>query len=175
MERRGSLAVRGTLVDRISPDGRLMPVAPSLSIWEQFPVAADLTAAVLRGCTRKVMICRRRVRLADGGRHDTIGVAHEPPPFPGAYRVHHFKWIEGIDRRLGQRLVRDSLVKPYRKECRRFLRYFGRLGGRIDVADPKLNISYPEPPVYGPTRSQARWADCRVGLEKSALPPSQFL
>jgi hypothetical protein len=164
MERHGGFAVRGTILDRIAADGRLTPVAPSASIWEQFPIAADFTAIVLRGCASKVMICRRRVRLANGGRHDTIGLVHEPPPVPGAYRVHHFKWIEGVDRRLEQRLARDSLVKSYRKECRRFLLHFNGSGDRVDVGDARLNMHYPTPPIYSLTESEA----CAVSGQHAA-------
>jgi len=146
MNRHDDLAVSCWMVDRVAADGRLRPMTRTPTIWEQFPCGVDFSATVLRAGTRKIMICRRRVKLKGGGRHNTVDVSYTRKPVPGEYIVHHFKWLEGLDARLERRLRRDSLEDPYRDECCRFLDYYGRFGGRISLDDPALNVrNMPDP------------------------------
>ena len=132
-------ALRGWIVDRVAADGRLAPVAPFPSIWEQFPIMANVTDRLLGAATQEIMICRRRVRLQGGVKHDTENAYYDRVPFGqgSQYRVHHFKWLEGLDRRLERRLAYDAIGDIYRGECERFLAYY-RVRGRIDLSDPRL-------------------------------------
>lgn len=149
-------ALRGWIVDRVAADGRLAPVAPAPSIWAQFPVVASITGALLHASTQEIMLCRRRVRLKGGVKHDTENAYYDRVPFGerGQYRVHHFKWLEGLDRRLEHRLATAAIGDVYRAECERFLAYY-RERGRIDLADPRLDA---RPSPVDPIAALARAA-----------------
>jgi glycosyl transferase family 2 len=132
-------ALRGWIVDRVAADGSLAAVAPEPSLWQQFPVACKLTERVLRGWTQKIVLCRRRVQLAGGVRHDTCNAHYERVPVGRSdeYRVHHFKWTAGVERRIAARLASAAMGPAYRAECERFLDHYRR-HGRIDLSDPAL-------------------------------------
>ena len=144
-------ALRGWIVDRVAADGSLAAVRPTPSIGEQFPVGCDLTEIVLRAWTQKIVLCRGRVRLQGGVRHDTWNAWYERVPVGRSedYVVHHFKWLRGLDDRLRARLERSAIGPAYAAECRRFLDYYAA-GGRIDVTDPAIRprwlgpLRYPE-------------------------------
>jgi hypothetical protein len=132
-------ALRGWIVDRVAEDGKLAAVLPTPSIGEQYPVACAATERLLNAWTQKIVLCRGRVRLQGGVRHDTENARYDRVPIgtPDEYVVHHFKWLEGLDRRLERRLADGSLSGQYAAECREFLDYF-RCHGRIDLSEPRL-------------------------------------
>jgi len=135
-------ALRGWVVDRIAADGTLAPIRPAPSLWEQFPVTCDFSARVLGAWTQKIVLCRFRVELAGGVYHDTVNAYYDRVPFGRSadYRVHHFKWTEGLDARIARRL-HAAIGGAYRRECERFLAYYRRYG-RIDLAAPELGARY---------------------------------
>jgi hypothetical protein len=129
-------ALRGWILDRVAEDGSLAPVCSTPSIGEQFPIGCDLTAVVLGGWTQKIVLCRGRVQLQGGVRHDTCNAWYDRVPVgrPDQYLVHHFKWLRGLDQRLRNRLATAAIGPAYERECRRFLGYF-ECSERIDVYD----------------------------------------
>ena len=132
-------ALRGWIIDRVAEDGRLAAISRTPSIGEQYPVACRATEVLLDAWTQKIVLCRGRVRLQGGVRHDTENARYDRVPIgtPDQYVVHHFKWLKGLDVRLSRRLADGSLSGKYATECRRFLDYFGRYGG-IDLSDSRL-------------------------------------
>jgi hypothetical protein len=150
MNRRDDWAMRGWIVDRVAEDGSLAPIRPAPSLGEQFPIGCDATAALLGGWTQKIVLCRGRVRLQGGVRHDTCNAWYDAVPVgrPEDYAVHHFKWTAGLDARLQERLARAAIGPAYVRECLRFLEHY-RTRGRINLGDPALRprrlgpLSYP--------------------------------
>jgi hypothetical protein len=86
------------------------------------------------------MLCRARVKLQGGVRHDTENARYDRVPLgtPEQYRVHHFKWLQGLDHRLEQRLAYGSIGDKYAAECRAFLDHY-RIHGQINLSDSRLN------------------------------------
>jgi hypothetical protein len=121
--------VQGVFIDRLAIDGRLAPVLPEPSIWEQFPLEAEVALSIAgqgehhgRHGTLKLMALRGRVPPSRGGHHPLHGAGsvrfHLGAPlasFPGVeradwrfalpLRVHHFHWTAGLDERLRRRLA----------------------------------------------------------------------
>jgi hypothetical protein len=133
-------ALRGWIVDRVAEEGVLAPVLRTPSIGEQFPIGCAATEVLLNAWTQKIVLCRGRVRLQGGVRHDTENARYDSVPVgrPDEYIVHHFKWLQGLDQRLEARLTRGSISAKYAEECRQFLDYY-RQRGRIDLREPRLN------------------------------------
>jgi glycosyl transferase family 2 len=132
-------ALRGWIVDRVAEDGRLRAISRTPSIGEQYPMGCAATERLLNAWTQKIVLCRGRVRLQGGVRHDTENARYDRVPIgtPDQYVVHHFKWLLGLDRRLAQRLADGSIGGKYAAECREFLDYH-RHHGRIDLSDTRL-------------------------------------
>ncbi len=140
MNRHEDWAIRGWIVDRLAPGGELSPVRSSPTIFEQFPVEAHVSANLLGAWTQKIMLCRKRVRLKGGCRHDTENAYYDRVPIGdgGQYRVLHFKWLAGLAERLERRLNEPGTGGPYQRECRAFLDHYRR-HGRIDLTAPGLH------------------------------------
>jgi Glycosyl transferase family 2 len=132
-------ALRGWLVDRVAEGGILAPIRLVPSIGEQYPFGCDLTLKVLRAWTQKIVLCRGRVRLQGGVRHDTCNAYYDRVPVGRSeeYLVHHFKWTAGILDRIRERLRTAALGSAYERECQRLLKYFDSTGA-IDLSDPAL-------------------------------------
>jgi Glycosyl transferase family 2 len=143
MNDRCDWALRGWILDRVAEDGTLAPIGATPTIGEQFPIGCDVTRVTLGAWTQKIVLCRGRVRLQGGVRHDTVNAWYHEVPFgrPDQYLVHHFKWTEGLDARLEERLERAAIGPAYVRECRRFLQAY-RASGRIDLTDPSLNARW---------------------------------
>jgi hypothetical protein len=131
-------ALRGWIVDRVAESGVLSPIRSVPSIGEQYPIGCDLTQKILRAWTQKIILCRGRVRLQGGVRHDTFNAYYDRVPVgrPDEYLVHHFKWNAGLLDRIRERLRTAALGSAYERECRRLLNYFD--SGRVDLSDPTL-------------------------------------
>jgi hypothetical protein len=139
MNQRQELAISGRLLDRVSEDGHLNPIFATSGIEDQFPIVCRITEQLLRACIRKIVLCRRRVTLTDGGRHATLNVRCDTVPIgdPRSYLVHHFKWTKGVDSRLRERLCHGAVSNAYVAECRRFLDHLATFG-RIDLSNPRF-------------------------------------
>jgi hypothetical protein len=140
-DRQGYDFVKGELVDRVAVDGRLPEVAPG-PLSGQFPLAADITGAVMAASKSKVLLMRPRVSLVEGQHHARNGracpekLAHVP--------VDHFKWNDGVLQRSLAMKTRPIGHGPAGEawrvaEHRRLARFIGSAGGRIDIADPRLD------------------------------------
>jgi hypothetical protein len=106
--------VLGELVDHVSPTGEIVPIDPTRSLPEQFPIPCRLTRDVLQGCTRKLMLCRGDVHPRTAGFHHAD--SERPAPFQGTVR--HYKWHGDLLTRLQQHAHSDA---PFRAESQRFL------------------------------------------------------
>jgi hypothetical protein len=132
-------ALRGWIVDRVAERGVLASIRSVPSIGEQYPIGCDLTQKFLRAWTQKIVLCRGRVQLQGGARHDTCNAYYDRVPVgrPEEYLVHHFKWTAGLLDRIRERLHTAALGSAYERECLRFLKYFDSVG-RIDLSDPAI-------------------------------------
>jgi hypothetical protein len=136
-------ALRGWIVDRVAEGGVLAPILAAPSIGEQFPIGCALTETLLRAWTQKIVLCRCRVQLQGGVRHDTCNARYDRVPVGRSeqYLVHHFKWVRGLDQRIELRLQGASISPKYADECRQFLDYF-RARRLIDLLDPRLRARF---------------------------------
>ena len=143
-ERRGYDFVEGTLIDRLAPGGVFAAIDPVRDIWEQFPIAALVTAALLGGEPRKIVAAKGSVHVK-GGQHGTEkGRGH---PLEECHAVvHHFKWTAGIVERLRARvaLLRERGLE-FAEESERFLRYVEEHGEAIDLRDPRFAAGVTDP------------------------------
>ena len=120
-------AMTGYLYDRVAAGGILQPVKSDISLDKQFPFGGWLTDSLVGGNTRKVMLCRRRVKLTVG-RHNTQNgrIDRWPIGTINNYRVHHFRWTQGLLERLESRWrlrAKKHLFTP-----RRILRFAEIIG-----------------------------------------------
>jgi hypothetical protein len=121
MNRHNDWAVRGWIVDRLALGGELKPVLPSPSIFEQFPVEGHVTANLLGAWTQKIMLCRKRVRIKGGTRHDTENAYYDRVPIGDGSQYRE------------QRLRETGTAGAYHRECTALLSHF-RAHGRIDLS-----------------------------------------
>jgi hypothetical protein len=139
---KGTSVVSGHFVDRVAADGSLPQVRAEPSLWEQFPISCNLTEAVLKGGTQKVMLSRYRVQVSVG-HHEAIREPALPPPIGTAeeYRVAHFKWHGDLPARLRWGLSQQNVGMRWKREAERFLAWIDAHNGRIDLADPALKAT----------------------------------
>jgi hypothetical protein len=142
MERGGRVAVHGNFIDRIHARGEFAALTPKPTLAEQYPVECRLTEKILKGCPQKIMLARHEVIVEPGhhtakepsGRH-VIGAWQD-------YRVHHFKWRQGVVQRLQWALANvASHDSQWGRETQRFLDFIKPLGS-IPVNDPRLEAKH---------------------------------
>jgi len=142
MESAGKFAVHGHFIDRVHAEGKFVALQATPSLAEQYPIECLLTEKILGGCTQKIMLCRHDVIVEPGhhsanvpsGKH-VIGTWRD-------YRVHHFKWRDGVMERLDWTLAnvakRDS---SWGLETQRFMDFVKPLG-RIPIDDPRIEAMF---------------------------------
>ena len=163
-ERRGVNCVQGVFIDRLAPGGRLAPVEAEPSIWDQFPIEADVICTLRRdedgyqAGTVNIMACRGDVLPSRGGHHPLHdgrpvsyvlgrplgqfpGIGEAAVRFSVPFRVHHFKWTEGVLDTHRQRLATPGASKAGSVYGRRLLDYFDHRGGRVDLGDVPIRQS----------------------------------
>ncbi|MFZ0487568.1 MAG: glycosyltransferase family 2 protein, partial [Arenicellales bacterium] len=126
----------GTLIDRISADGRLH-LLNDRSLWNQFPLRAWVTGHVRRGDARKVVLARADVVLG-GGQHFAENGRGLPIELCQAV-VHHFRWDHDAVR--SARYLQGALEQygaHWNAEYQRLLEYLDRNERRFDVSDAGL-------------------------------------
>lgn len=136
--------IRGCFVDRIARDGSFPEVLPDVPIWDQYPLGGLLTTQILGGDPRKVVSVRGPLALKKGNHHALEGTACPSRDF--YIPIHHFKWTDGLEVRLGERA--KSLKQggfPQWSESERFVEYSRLSGGRIDLDDPNLMVAECDP------------------------------
>jgi hypothetical protein len=160
--------VDGAFVDRVADEGRLIDPAPGgrPSLWEQYPLAGQLTARLLDGRPTKVVLARGTVEL-DVGQHMAWTGAGAPHHEVFA-QVHHFKWNSTVPARLERRVAAYSsgawevIFPEVIEESREFLRHMTEHGGRIDVDDERFRFTRSGPlfddyPLWPEVLPSLRW------------------
>lgn len=142
-DQNGYTFIEGSLVDRLSLDGKLNKVNRDQTIWEQFPLGSMLSGALLGAVTNKIVAVKGSVRLEDGQHRGYSGFGC--PPQSVYVPVNHFKWVEDIDLRMERRIAlnrkfRNPATDLYTYECDRFLRYY-KQEGCIRIDDPNLMVA----------------------------------
>ena len=157
-EDRGVNCVQGVFVDRLAPGGRLAEVEPSPSIWDQFPVEADVICTIrqhegddkFRFGTVNVMASRGGVLPSRGGHAPLTdgpevsfllgtslgrvpGITTPAVRFAVPFRVHHFKWTRELGDRHRRRLDTPGASPLGSAYGRLLLDHIDRHGGRIAV------------------------------------------
>ncbi len=157
-DRRGVTCVQGVFIDRLAPGGRLAAVEPEPSLWDQFPIEADVICTLRRdedgyqAGTVNIMACRGDVLPSRGGHHPLHngrpvsyllgrplgqfpGIGEAIVRFSVPFRVHHFKWTEGVLDTHRQRLATPGASKAGSVYGRRLLEYFDHRDGRVELGD----------------------------------------
>lgn len=177
-ERRGANCVQGVFIDRLAPGGTLAEVEPSPSLWDQFPIEADVIGTIrqhegdsdnYKFGTVNIMVCRGDVLPSRGGHAPLKGEDSAPASFllgaplgrmPGItnpavrfaipFRVHHFKWTEALAERHQRRLDTPGASAAGSAYGRLLLDHLDRWGGRIGLGD--VPVRHPTPADRVPWR-----------------------
>jgi glycosyl transferase family 2 len=171
--------VDGAFVDRVADGGRLVDPAPGgqPSLWEQYPLAGQLTARLLDGRPTKVVLARGHVELDVGQHMAWTGV---PAPHDEMFsQVHHFKWDSTVRARLERRVAEYSagtwevLFPEVIEESQEFLTHVREHGGTIDVADERFRFARSGPgfadyPFWDEVRPSLDWWYERDGTLRAA-------
>lgn len=153
MEARGVDCVQGVLIDRLAADGALAAVDSDTSIWETFPLQADVQCAI-GGTgenynwygTVKAMALKGTLSPSRGGHHPVeadkdvhylfgrhlaqfAGIGHASFRFFVPLRVHHFKWVSSMPAALRERLATPGVSAADVEYGGKLLDYFDRNGG----------------------------------------------
>lgn len=120
--------IQGVFIDRLAPDGKLIPVKNDEALFEQFPVQADVICTIRQqeeggweNGTVNIMACRGNIMPSRGGHGALAGditlkylFGRQLGKFPGItnpsvrfsipLRVHHFKWTASLKKSLKMRL-----------------------------------------------------------------------
>jgi hypothetical protein len=143
----GSSYMSGRLRDRLAEDGTLKKLAPfeeGVSIWEQYPLEADVTARIAGGQTEKVLLFRGDLPLSMG--HHRLRDGENVKAFIARGVAHHFKWREGLDEILAWRIENEGPARvPWIRESALLTDYLKKHGrvvpGDVDAVpgwNPKL-------------------------------------
>jgi len=113
-ERRGHSFARGSLIDRLAPNGELIELQAQPSLWEQFPICAPVTREIVGGWDHKVCAARACVPIVDGGSHSVsygygaqwnYWLTHVRPRWrERRVEIHHFKWDSTLPHRVRNKL-----------------------------------------------------------------------
>lgn len=120
--------VQGIFIDRLAPEGKLTPIRQDTSIWEQYPVQADVMCTIRQHedgnwptGTVNIMASKGNILPALGG-HSALagetpvkylcgvnlgklpGIGKPHVRFATPLRVHHFKWTDRLLSSLKKRL-----------------------------------------------------------------------
>lgn len=132
----GATYVASQLYDRLSGNGPLRDLNPSLTLDDQFPYAGLMTDRILGGCSQKVVMARRSVAVTPG-HHFADG---KKASF--ICRTHHFKWQGSqLPRRMKERMLTyQQQGAQYWAEPLRFLEFYKSCGETIDIRNPQLGV-----------------------------------
>ena len=118
--------VMGRFCDRLAPGGVLSASTSVPSIWEQYPLEAEVTSKLVKGLCTKVVLCRGDCEIGSG-HHFLCGPARVLGGASGI--VHHFKWRARLAEVMSQRIgiYRREKV-PWVDESERVLAYLAEHG-----------------------------------------------
>lgn len=159
LDGQGATCLQGPMIDRLAPGGALNAVAPEPELAAQFPLSAEVMLRIGAGQLHnahgsvKMMLHRAEVLPSRGG-HAPVDpaaarFAHGRPlasfrriadpafRFAQPFRVDHYKWTDGLVRRLERRVATEGVSPAGKEYGERLLAYFARNGG-IDLADVAL-------------------------------------
>lgn len=179
-EKRGVNCVQGVFIDRLAPNGELVPVREDQSIHDTFPLQADVQCRVAqRGenhdwhGTVKLMAMKASILPTRGGHHPENGpepvrylFGRQLAAFPNIgqawfrflipLRVHHFKWTASMPGTLRRRLATPGVSVAGAEYGQKLLDYVDA-HGRIRPADVAIRSR--------PWRLADRfWRQRRLGL-----------
>jgi hypothetical protein len=141
---RGWDYIRGCFVDRVAADGSFPEPGSGVPIRERYPLGGFVSNPVLGADPRKVVAVKGNLPVGKGQHHAGLGRAC--PSREYFIPVHHFKWTGGIDKRLAARLALfQKQGVPHWDESARFVDYYARSGGRLNLRDPHLYLAPAEP------------------------------
>jgi hypothetical protein len=132
--------IRGCFVDRIDASGMFPDVECNRAIWQQFPLGGFISLPMLGADPRKVVAAKGYVTL-NAGQH-VASNGHGCPIEEYFIQVHHFKWVKNLVDRLAQRaeMLKRSNFSHW-IESQRFVSYYEKHCGRIDINDPRFRIA----------------------------------
>ncbi len=117
-------ALCGFFVDRFGINYSTPMVTEQDDIFSQFPLQDAHFSETCGACSRKIMICRSWCELAPG-RHHTLDGHYDRHFNVGLcidqFKVHHFKWTEGIEKRLQGRIDDPTYGVKYKEEAKKEL------------------------------------------------------
>ena len=132
-DKKGINCVQGVFIDRLSKNGTLKAVEKDRSIFEQYPLQADVICTIRKKeeggwkyGTVNIMACRGNILPARGGHHPITsgpdikylygkqlaairGITDPGVRFSIPLRVHHFKWKAALKESLETRLATDGV------------------------------------------------------------------
>ena len=133
LEENKTVAVQGTLIDRISSSNKLEKVGRTPSIWDQFPVRKALTFSILKAEPKKTFIFNKTLcEAATGGCHHIkfkkTGDFVVDNKFSNFYYhkifdIAHFKWTLNLKQRLQARMNTFSKDYPWKYEWDNTIKY----------------------------------------------------
>lgn len=127
-DRKGISCIQGVFIDRLARDGKLKAIEKEPSIWEQYPIQADVICTIRKNeegswkyGTVNIMACKGNIMPARGGHHpisstpgirylfgkqlaNVRGITDPGVRFSIPLRVHHFKWRAALSGSLEKRL-----------------------------------------------------------------------
>ncbi|CAN5218465.1 hypothetical protein BH23BAC3_BH23BAC3_33680 [soil metagenome] len=148
--------VQGVFIDRLAPGGQLDAVKSDASVWEQFPIQADVICTIRQqetggweNGTVNIMACKGNIMPSRGGHGPIAGdiqlkflFGRQLGKFPGIknsavrfsipLRVHHFKWTNSLLNSLKKRLATPG-VSPRGKSYGQLLLQHIEEGNGIQI------------------------------------------
>ena len=140
-EQQGISHISGSMVDRVSQSGRLLPVVLDRSLAETFPLGCDLTKAVRRGNPGKLMAFKALLVPGSGGFHGLNPSALRNHLRVGIYglQVDHYKWTADV---LDELVFRVAFLKEkkvgWTAEISRLLDQLHSWGDKICLDCPEI-------------------------------------
>jgi hypothetical protein len=149
--------VYGEVIEHTTTDGSLPPILPQPPIWEQFPMADQLTAYFLGGRTRELMLAR----FSPGAGGMNFGSEPAVPlGRPQQYVVHRFNWHNAAVAELQSKMTRPEVGARWKAKADLLFGWIDANCGRLNLKDPSIRMREARHP------SRLDWA----GVAKPRLP-----
>ncbi len=147
-EAQGYDCLYGQLVDRLAPDGELIPMREDVSVFEQFPIQCHITHEILKAPDWKIVALKGRIfPVGTCVPHDVMRDTYAARPYTGFGIIsHHFKWHAEVLKKLRRRVdfyqrqfAQGDVRFSCYKETANILDHLARYGRvRLDVSsDPR--------------------------------------
>ena len=157
-DRIGTNLVTGECIDRVSPNGELNRLEPDVPVFEQFPLACQLSQELLQVPRWRTVAARGNVFVSktfDAEMDPLVQKGIEAGVIsvhPAAIQVHHFKWHERMLKAIKQereearaaQLIAGHGAKESISDNSRIINYFEKTGDRIDLSSKALDVHHPD-------------------------------